>query len=99
MRQGETVSAYQTRFESVLSDIPDITENERIYILVPGWSGSCAAGHVGRPFTSYDTLALHTRGEELRIVAAKRARSALHLNSVAQDDVSGMYTKERVDVR
>jgi hypothetical protein len=90
MRQGETVSAYQTRFESILSDIPDITESERIFWFQAGLSvvlsGSCAADHIGRPFTSYDTLVLHTKGEELRIIAAKRSRSALHLNSVTQDD-------------
>jgi hypothetical protein len=48
--EGETVIAYQTRFEALTTDIPTITEGERLFVFRSGLSEVLAAAcAVARP--------------------------------------------------
>ena len=55
MTSGETVAAYQSRLEAILSEIPSVTEEERRFWFLEGLSATlapaCASDFHGRPFS------------------------------------------------
>jgi hypothetical protein len=85
MREVETVIAYQSRFEAVITDIPTITEGERLFAFRSGLNevlaAACAVDRANLPFVSYDDLVLHALGEERRLLATRQTRSAIRSNA------------------
>jgi len=101
MRHGETLSSYQSRFESILADLPLMHDSEKVYWFLRDLSatlvGQCATDFQGNPFSEYSALVQHARGEELRMVAAKRVRATAQLHSVVgqEDDSSLEHPRKR----
>jgi hypothetical protein len=90
MRAGESVSAYRSRFEAVLADIPTASQNERMFWfgfgLTERLASLCASDHAGQDFTSYSALVQFAIGQEARALAARQTRTALRSNSAARQD-------------
>lgn len=95
MHPGESVPAYQSRFEALITPISDITDSERLFWFQQGLSGDlvgdCAADLKGCKFTTYDDLVQFALGAEARIVARKQAerlaRSAPKFNMLTMQDM------------
>jgi len=80
MRSGETVPAYQSRFEALITPITNLSENDRSFWFHRGLSGQlageCATDLQGQEFKSYAQLVQFAQGVELRSLA-KHAASRL----------------------
>ncbi len=87
MLVGENVVTYQSRFEALITDIPMITEGERLFAfrsgLSEGLAAACAVNRANLPFVSYDDLVLHALGEERRALATRQAHTAIRSNTAA----------------
>ncbi|GLI61252.1 hypothetical protein VaNZ11_003560 [Volvox africanus] len=75
MRPHETVPAYQSRFEALITPIVNFPEEDRIFWFHHGLTESlarwCATDLSGIPFQSYDALVAFARGAEVRHLAGK----------------------------
>ncbi|GLI65923.1 hypothetical protein VaNZ11_009568 [Volvox africanus] len=77
MRPGETVSAYQSRFEALVTPIADLSDSERVFWFQQGLSsdlsGDCATDLSGKTFKSYTDLVQFSLGAELRLLAGRES--------------------------
>lgn len=102
MRTGESVAAYRSRFEALVSVIPSLTDSERRFWFHQGLSadlaGDCAADTNGRTFSTYSQLVQYALGVETRLLAKKLAekqtRPSARLNAVAVQEPSDMSEGE-----
>jgi hypothetical protein len=87
MTASDTVPAYQSRFEALLSDIPHITEGERVFSfrqgLTEALASACAIDKDNQPFVSYAALVVHALGAEHRTLATRQTRAAIRSNTAA----------------
>ena len=78
MRAGETVTAYQARFEALATAIPDLSESERKFWFYSGLNDllyeHCASDDKGLTFAAYDDLVNFALRKERQFDAAKLAR-------------------------
>jgi len=78
MRSGETVTAYQARFEALITAIPDLGESERKFWFYSGLNDllyeHCASDDKGLTFTAYNDLVNFALRKERQFDAAKLAR-------------------------
>ena len=93
MRKSETVSAYQSRFEALLTSIPEFSDGDRMFWFQRGLSEAlfkrCLTDHLGRSFPSYDALVMHALGKETKDYTQKFSPGAVRFNSLrAQDSPS-----------
>ncbi|GIL85094.1 hypothetical protein Vretifemale_13726 [Volvox reticuliferus] len=93
MTPGESIAAYRSCFEALITDIPSITEGELLFAFRQGLTESlhaaCTVDNLNQPFKKYSDLVQHALGEERRIVATRQARAAIRSNAVAAQSVEG----------
>ncbi|GIL87410.1 hypothetical protein Vretimale_1677 [Volvox reticuliferus] len=98
MRHDETVPAYQSRFEALITPIGNLTEDERIFWFQRGLSEvlakKCATDLAGKDFESYGDLVRFTQGVEKRLLAGQRVHAMRAqgptLDAVANDQGTEM---------
>lgn len=89
LRLGESIAAYQSRFDALITPVSRFTDEDRIFWFQqglatnPDLAANCALDLFGQPFQSYSDLTLHALSEERRLTAGKRARSSLRNNSAS----------------
>ena len=100
MRLGESVPAYRTRFEALVTPIAEFTEGERMFWFQRGLSeelaGQCATDLSGRTFDSYSELVQFALGAELRSLARREAEKHVR-SSLRAFSLSAQTRLPRVD--
>ncbi|GIL49112.1 hypothetical protein Vafri_5587, partial [Volvox africanus] len=80
MRPSETVAAYQSRFEAILTDVESPSDPEKIFWFHSGLSdsliGVCASDLSGNPFKDYQALVRYALSQETRQTAARNVRTS-----------------------
>ena len=80
MKSSEKFIEYQTRFENILVDAPDMGETDRIKWLLAGLSPAlkplCSVSHDGSAWSAYDALVKFASGQEQRLDANRPAKGA-----------------------
>lgn len=93
MRVKETVAAFQSRFEALLTNIPTATDQERFFWFWQGLSeelfAQTATDDRGVAPQTYAELIALALGRETAAFSAKQARSALRFNFVSPQAADG----------
>jgi hypothetical protein len=101
MRTAETVSAYQARFEALVTAIPDMTDSERKFWFSSGLSDAVYENCAKKSFVFYSDLVEYALRKERQFDAAKFARSPtarLNFLSVQELEAEDVASKRaRVD--